>query len=203
MFFKLSDRSCDTGDNMEHSWVKKARKRTVLRQTAQCNAREEKEAVTPLTIIIQVRDQHLHQNAKGVTVPRVSNFLWKHFEPFVLPTTSFFIHCGINTNVAHILWVIAYLLLRRDTAGLSHTLNASEKLGEEIKRRSNQSVVSALQKSQVEEAHLWISYLRRGFRKLADSLHSTKFPMTIFADKHRRDADVVVARFALEVEKNH
>lgn len=37
---------------------------------------------------------------------------------------------GNIKKVAHILRVIAYLLLRRNTAGLSHTLNASEKLEE-------------------------------------------------------------------------
>lgn len=106
-------------------------------------ANAENKAIPLLTVIIQVRDEHLHQNAKRITVPRVSIFLWKHFEPFVLSTTSSISRSGAK-HVAHVLRAIAYLLLWRNTAGLSHTLNACEELGEE-KKGSILSVLSALQ----------------------------------------------------------
>lgn len=60
-----------------------------------------------------------------------------------------------------------------------------------------------MEECEAESSRLWKSHLGCRFGKLADSLHPAKLPMTIFADKHRRDADVVVARFALTVEKNH
>ena len=44
------------------------------------------------------------------------------------------------------------------------------------------------------------SYLRSRFRELADGVHPSQFPVTIFADKHRRNTDVVMAGFALEEE---
>lgn len=46
------------------------------------------------------------------------------------------------------------------------------------------------------------SYLRCRLRELADSLHSSQFPVTIFTNKHRWNADVVVAGFTLSVKGN-
>lgn len=91
-------------------------------------------AITLLTIAIQQRDEGLHHHAKRVTVPRVSIFLRKHFKAFNLSTT-----CSIRTCEQKRSWVFfltffhhelwcAYLLLWRNAAGFSHTLNVREKL---------------------------------------------------------------------------
>lgn len=59
-----------------------------------------------LTRISQVRNQSLHHNAKRVTIPWVSIFLWKHFKLFILWTRSFMSYLEAK-KITDILWVIS------------------------------------------------------------------------------------------------
>lgn len=45
-------------------------------------------------------------------------------------------------------------------------------------------------------------YLQSGFRELADGLHSSQFPMTVFTDIYWRNANIVVAGLSL-MEQMH
>lgn len=126
VFFKLSDSSCDTETTKKREewtnvregscayWYNLTGRNIMVEVNTAVNINK---TIVLLTKIIQVTDQSLHHHAKGVTVPRVSIFLWKHFKALNLSTTCVMRTCEQKRKFFHSS-VMTYSLLTCSSGGI-------------------------------------------------------------------------------------